>query len=157
MMKRAVNEMTEFLWPVISTVWHEEKIPEQWNEGLITSLYKGKGDREMLHNHRPITVSSAIGTILEQFIDDRIKNTVQFTQAQAGGQTGMSTCDHVFIVRSIISIALKQKRNVFLTFFDVAKAYDNACTDNMLAILWDRGFRGKIWRILYALSKNLRA
>ena len=27
----------------------------------------------------------------------------------------------------------------------------------MLAILWDRGLRGKIWRILYGLSKNLRA
>ena len=40
-------EMTEFLWPVILSVWHEEKIPEQWNEGLITSLYKGKGDQEI--------------------------------------------------------------------------------------------------------------
>ena len=149
--------MTEFLWPMILAVWHEEKIPAQWNEGLITSLYKGKGDREVLNNHRPITVSSAIGTILEELIDERIKKIVPLTQAQAGGQTGMSTCDHVFIVRAIIAIAIKQKRNVFLTFFDVAKAYDNACSDNMLAILWDRGFRGKIWRILHGLSKNLRA
>ena len=111
MLKRTGYETIEFLWPVFLAVWQEEVIPEPWNEGLITSIYKGKGDREMLKNHRGITVSSSIGSILEELIDKRIENTVSFTQAQGGGQKGTSTCDHIFILRAIIAITLKQKRN----------------------------------------------
>ena len=157
MLKRTGSDTVEFLWPVFLAVWQEEVIPEPWNEGLITSIYKGKGDREMLKNHRGITVSSSIGSILEELIDKRIENTVTFTQAQGGGQKGTSTCDHVFILRSIIAISQKQKQNTFLTFYDVAKAYDNACNDNMLTILWERGLRGKVWRLLHGLTKNLSA
>ena len=154
-LKRTGDEMVDFLWPMIFAVWNEEEIPGKWNEGLITSIWKGRGDMESLKNHRGITVSSAIGTIVEEILDNRIEKKVLFTQAQAGGQKGLSTCDHIFIIRAIISIAKKQKRNIFLTYYDVEKAYDNVDVDNMLVILWERGFRGKAWRILKNLSKNL--
>jgi hypothetical protein len=124
---------------------------------LITSIWKWKWDKEMLKNHRGITVSSAIGTIVEEIIDNRIEEIVPFTQAQGGGQKGSSTCDHIFILRAILSLAIKQKRNIFLTFYDVSKAYDNADVEDMLVIMWENGLRGKIWRILKALSKNLTA
>ena len=86
MLKRTGAETVEFLWPVFLAVWQEEIIPESWNEGLITSIYKGKGDREVLKNHRGITVSSSVGSIMEELIDKRIETTVPFTQAQGGSQ-----------------------------------------------------------------------
>jgi hypothetical protein len=46
MLKMASDEMTEFIQPMMTAVWQEERIPGTWNEGLITSIWKGKGDKE---------------------------------------------------------------------------------------------------------------
>ena len=86
----------DFIYPLVKTIWTEEQIPRIWNKGHITSLWKGKGDREMLTNHRGITTSSAIGTIVESLIDNRLEKLIPFTQAQGGGKKGASTCDHLF-------------------------------------------------------------
>ena len=157
MLKRPSETMTMFIYPLITTIWNEEVIPNEWNKGHITSLWKGKGDKEKLENHRGITTSSAIGTIIESLIDKRIASKVKFTQAQGGGKKKVSTFDHLFLTRGIIDIAIKQKRPVFLTFYDVSKAYDNANNEDMLTVLWERGLQGKSWRILHNLSKDLSA
>ena len=143
MIKNVKIPFVRILMPVIQAVWEEETIPTMWNEGRITSLYKGKGDREVLNNHRGITYGDSIGDILEEAIHNRITPIVPFTQSQAGGIKGASTCDHVFIIRSIILLAITSKRNVFLTFYDIAKAYDHADVPIMLRVLWERGFKGK--------------
>ena len=157
MLKRPGETMTKFIYPLITTIWKEEEIPSDWNKGQITSLWKGKGDKERLENHRGITTSSAIGTIMESIIDNRIGNKIKFTQAQGGGKKKTSTFDHLFLTRAVIDIAIKQKRPIFLTFYDVAKAYDNANNEDMLSVLWERGLKGKSWRILHNLSKDLTA
>ena len=157
MLKRPGEKMSKFLYTMIKTIWEEENIPRCWNRGQITSIYKGKGDREMLKNHRGITTSSSIGTILDAALDTRIEHIVPFTQAQGGGKKGSSTCDHLFIIRAIIDMSIKEKRPTFLTFYDVSKAYDNVDNNDMLTIIWEKGLRGKTWRILKNLSKELTA
>ena len=137
--------------------WRTETVPEQWNEGTITSLWKGKGDREAMNNQRGITVSSTVAMIMEDILDERIKTKIKYTESQGGGQKGCSTCDHVFSIQAIISIAIKEKRKIFITFFDVKKAYDHADMKDMLNILWRQGVRGKVWRLIRKLNENLMA
>ena len=157
MLKKPGETMVNFLYPLITTIWNEEQIPQDWNKGAITSLYKGKGDKESLANYRPITTSSAIGTIIEAAIDKRIEAIVPFTPAQGGGQRKASTFDHLFILRAIIDKSKKDKKPTYLTFYDVSKAYDNANNDDMLSIIWEKGLKGKAWRILRNLCKDLHA
>ena len=157
MLKKPGEIMIKYIQPLITTIWKEEKVPSCWNTGSITSIWKGRGDKENPNNQRGITTSSSIGTILDSIIDNRIARTIPFTQAQGGGKHGASTYDHLFILRAIIDIAKKQKRPLFLTFYDVSKAYDNVDNADMLKIIWDKGLRGKAWRILQKLNTNLKA
>ena len=157
MLKRPGDAMIPIIAPLIQTSFNDEQAASDWNTGHITSVHKGKGDREDLSNYRPITTSSSIGTIMDQLIDRRIESVVRFTQAQGGGRRGASTCDHLFLTRAIIEISIKEKKPTFLTFYDVQKAYDNIENDHMLAVLWKSGFRGKSWRILRNLTKELKA
>ena len=147
MIKKGGEPLIQALVPLIEAVWHEEKVPTKWNHGLITSLWKGKGDREMLKNHRGITVSSAIGTIPEVILNKRYVKHMKMTQAQAGGREGCSTYDHVFIARAIIAYGLKTKKPIFITFYDVSKAFDHADVNDMFDAVWKSGIRGKIWRL----------
>ena len=157
MLKNPGENMIDFIYPLVTTIWKEEKIPSVWNEGTITSLWKGKGDKESLTNHRGITTSSAIGTVIDSLLDKRIQQIIPYTEAQGGGKAGASTCDHLFLLRAIIDISKKQKRQTFITFYDVSKAYDNVDNNDMAAIMWDSGLRGKSWRILHNLNSNLKA
>ena len=157
MMKRSKEGFVKALMPLIKYIWKNEQIPDSWNSGLITSIWKGKGDKENLNNHRGITVSSAIGNIVEEIIDRRIGAIVEFSQGQAGGKKGACTADHLFILRSLMTIAQSKKQSLFITFYDVSKAYDNADVDNMLHVMWENGVRGKLWRILRNMSTNLTA
>ena len=110
MLKKPGDYMVDFIYPLITAIWKNEEIPQAWNKGLITSLYKGKGDKETLTNYRPITTSSAIGTIIEAALDRRLESVVPVTQAQGGGQRKASTFDHLFLLRTIIDLSKKQKK-----------------------------------------------
>ena len=129
----------------------------EWNEGRITSLWKGKGDKEQLTNHRGITTSSAIGTIFDSLLDNRIEKIVPFTEAQGGGKSGSSTCDHLFLLYAMIEISKKKNKETYVTFYDISKAYDNANNPDMLTIIWDKGLKGKCWRLLRNLNTDLKA
>ena len=155
--KRGGEEMVEFVYPVIRSFWLEERSPNQWNMGIISNIWKGKGDREIMSNQRGITVSSTIGTIAEEIIFNRISKIVHFTQAQAGGRKGGSTADHVFVLRNIITIAKKERRNIIVTFYDVVKAYDRADMDDMCYSMYKHGVTGKLWRLMKSMNENLTA
>ena len=125
------------------------------NKGIITSLWKGKGDREKMENQRGITVSSSVSTIAEEIINDRLLDTISFTQAQAGGKKGASTSDHVFILKSLISLAIKKGMELIITYYDIKKAYDKANMDDMLFVANEQEFDGKKWRLIKLLNENL--
>ena len=55
-----------------------KKYPNEWQEGEILHLYKGKGERGKCSNEREITLSSNMG-----IINNRIQNVVKFTEFQA--------------------------------------------------------------------------
>ena len=157
MIKKGGKPLIQALVPLIEAVWNEEEVPSKWNHGLITSLWKGKNDREMLRNHRGITVSSAIGTIPEVILNKRYVKHMKMTQAQAGGRANCSTYDHVFIARAMIAYGLKTRKPIFITFFDVQKAFDHADVDDMFDAVWKSGVRGKIWRLGKKFQERLTA
>ena len=45
MIKMTESEFIKNFMPLINKIWEKEKVPNEWNTGSITSLYKGKGDR----------------------------------------------------------------------------------------------------------------
>ena len=121
LLKRGGKFMTDCVYPVIKEFWKNETAPKDWNKGIITNVYKGKGDREKLQNQRGITVSSSVSMIVEEIINKRMTKIIPMTQAQGGGKKGASTRDHVFILRSAITYAIKNKKKFFVTYYDVSR------------------------------------
>ena len=155
--KNGGKNMAESILLWIRYYWRSESIPNQWKEGLISNIWKNKGDREVMANQRGITVSSSVGMIIEDIIHGRVQAIVGFTQAQAGGRKDCSTYDHLFCIRAIIDIALKERRKILITFFDVKKAYDHADINDMMEILWENGVKGKLWRLVKNMNEKLSA
>ena len=79
-----------------------ENIPEEWQEGEIIRFYKGKGKKGKCSNERGITLGSNMGKLFERIMNNRLTKTVNISDAQAGGQKGKATADHLLILNTII-------------------------------------------------------
>ena len=48
-------------------------------------------------------------------------------------------------------------KTIYITYYDISKAYDNVSIKDMLVVMWQKGIKGKLWRILKELSMNQKA
>ena len=53
------------------------KVPAEWKEGIIVSLYKGKGSRSCCNSYRPISLLSVPGKV--RIISSRVTGTLTAT------------------------------------------------------------------------------
>jgi len=61
---------------IIVRVWEDEVAPEEWHQGMIIPIYKGKGSRSDCCNYRGITLLSVAGKVFAHVILARIRPTL---------------------------------------------------------------------------------
>ena len=79
----------------MNKAYDREVIPRQWQQGNIIRLYKGKGTKGKCSAERAITLASNTGKLFERLINNRIQKEIKTSEAQAGGQRGKATADHI--------------------------------------------------------------
>jgi hypothetical protein len=91
------------LYPVLEKIWKEEKIPEEWEEGLIINIPK-KGDLANCNNWRGITLLSTPSKILTRVILNIIQDTVEqhLRKEQAGFHKHRNCLDLINTLRIIL-------------------------------------------------------
>ena len=152
------NETTnEILRHQLNKILTNQQIPDEWQHGEIIRLYKGKGKKGMCSNERGITLASNIGKLFERIINERLKTIVEITDAQAGGRAGSATTDHLLILQQAIQSAKNRKKDVYMGFLDVTKAYDKAWILGIMHILYERGLEDSLWETVLNLNDNLTA
>jgi hypothetical protein len=133
---------------VFNHILTTKEVPESWQLGEITRLYKGKGTKGKCSNELGITVASNMGKFFERIINDRALKEAIITDAQAGGKKGRATTDHLLVLKETIKQVRHQKKTVYLAFLDVTKAYDKAWLDGILYVLQKHGVKGNLLRII---------
>jgi hypothetical protein len=116
----------ELLYPLLKKIWKEEKIPEEWEKGLIIKISK-KGDLSNCSNWRGITLFSIPSKILTRVILNRIRNTVEqhLQKEQAGFRKHQSCVDLVNTLRIILQQSVEWQAILYVTFIDFEKAFDS--------------------------------
>jgi hypothetical protein len=57
----------------MNDVYAKENVPQEWQEGEIIRIYKGKGQKGKCSNAGGITLASNTGKLFKRIIDNRIK------------------------------------------------------------------------------------
>ena len=156
-MKYGGDPMVNSLHSIFNKVFQSESCPEQWLHSHIINLGKGKGDREKLSSKRGITLSECPAKIFEKVLFSRIIKHLPFSEAQAGGRQERGCVDQLFVLKSVLNQRKQSGYPCFIAFLDIEKAFDKTWTEALLYNLWDKGIRGKIWRVIANLHTNLTA
>jgi hypothetical protein len=142
----------EILYPLLKKIWKKEKIPEEWEEGLIIKITK-KGDLANCNNWRGITLLNIASKILTRVILNRIHDTAEqhLRKEQGGFRKHRSCVDLINSLRIILEQSVEWQAILYVTFIDFEKAFDFVKREVMWLILQEYGTTRKIIQIIKIL------
>ena len=73
LLKCAIQPVSAALHGIFCEVWKSGRVPCEWRDGIIISLYKGKGSKAEYGNYRPITLFSVLGKLFARVILARLQ------------------------------------------------------------------------------------
>ena len=76
------------------------------------------------------------------------------TKFQIGTKPGHRAQEHMFVLESIIALFDYYDQAVILQLYDISKFFDREHLRDAMDVLYSRGTRGKLYRLLYELNKN---
>jgi len=81
-------------------------MPTGWKDGIIVTLYKGKGPKSECSDYRPITLMSVPGKVFAHMILTHIQPLLDRTRRpqQSGFTRGRSTIDAILALRLLSEI-----------------------------------------------------
>ena len=140
---------------VLNNIKNQLVIPRSWINVIVVTLYKNKGSKKRLKNHRGIFLCAILSKVMEKLIKNRTK--VQFqniNSLQFGATDNCSTADCTFIIRSLIDHALYLNKPIFLTLYDYSTCFDSLWLEDTMLSLWDIGIRDELFPLIYEMNKQ---
>ena len=124
--KSSFDILSPFLLDFYNKIFNDGTYPESWGQGIIVPLFKG-GNPEP-KNFRGITLNNIMSKIYSKLLVNRLTKWAdthnKFIDNQFGFQKGKSTTDCIFILHSIISKTLSEKKKLYVAFLDWEKMFD---------------------------------
>ena len=136
-------------------------IPDEWVNGLILPLYKGRGSETDCNNYRGITLLSCVGKLFTSILNDRLSEFIEsnkiLSENQAGFRKYHSTLDHIFVLKSLIDVYAAHNRKLFCAFVDFKKAFDTVWRQGLWTKLIKEGIDGKVLHVITNMYKRIKS
>ena len=78
--------MEKSLTIIFNKVMTEMKIPKEWEQMMIKSIYKNKGAKTEIKNRRGLFLTSVVGKLFEKVLMQKTKESVNMSKFQNGGR-----------------------------------------------------------------------
>ena len=124
MLKCSGDAGVRWVTDLCNVIIRDGVIPKDWRKSWMLSIYKGKGDVLDCGSHRGIKLIDHVMKVLERLVERRVKSKVALDSMQFGFTAGKGTTDAIFIVRQVQEKHLAKKRELWMAFVDLEKAFD---------------------------------
>jgi len=126
LVKCTIYPVAHALHSIFVSVWRMGKMPTDWKDRIIVTLYKGKGPKSECSNYHPITLLSFPRKVFAHEILARIQPLLDRTcrPQQSGFTRGRSTIDAILAVRLLSEIHREFNRPSNVLYLDIKAAFD---------------------------------
>jgi hypothetical protein len=124
MLKASGNVGVQWVTDLCNAIVQEGKVPNDWKKSWMVTVYKGKGNALECGSYRGIKLLDHVMKILERVIEKKVRSKVIINDMQFGFRPGKGTTDPIFIVRQIQERYFEKKKDLWMAFVDLEKAFD---------------------------------
>lgn len=130
--KAAGTSFNSAFHQLLTKIWNEETMPDDWKTSIICPIHK-KGDRRECKNYRGISLLNIAYKILASIMCERLKPHVIriIGPYQCGFMPGRSTTDQLFTLRQILEKTHEFQVDTYHLFIDFKQAYDTPTRDEL--------------------------
>lgn len=139
-------EVGEVFRKLIKNIWRKEGVPEDWNKGIISPIYK-KGEKKEARNHRGVIPMDIAYEIYASILNEKSIKAVdnKLHETQFGFGIGRGTTDAVYVLNYIINKELSEKGGkIFVFFANLKVALDKIDRKKLNEIMEKIGMENKI-------------
>ena len=156
LLKEGGEGMIQGLHRVLTAVWQTGTIPPDWKRGLVTPIWKGKGDRRDCGNYRGITLLSVPGKVLAHLLLMRVRDHLLRTQRpeQSGFTPKKSTIDRILALRILVERRREVQQGTLASYVDLKKAFDSVHRETLWELLRLRGIPAGIIGLMSGLYSD---
>ena len=160
--KSTFDRMKHIYVDLFNRILSEGQIPEAWTIGMIVPIYKNKGDKGDFNNYRGITILSCLGKLFTSVINARLNKFADESSLISENQTGFrknySTMDHIFLLKNVIDLFVKNdKQKLYCAFVDYKKAFDTVWRSALWHKLLNNGITSKLYNVIVNMYSNIKS
>ena len=163
----------QFLLRLLNGSWIAGYLPQTWRTALIVPIPKA-GKKPGIDSHRPISLTSCVGKVLERMIAARLQHLAEgrglLAQEQAGFRRRRCCEDQVLRLSQSVSDGFQRvpSQRTLLAMLDYSKAFDTVWREALLEklmeagiprryVVWVSGFlRNRLGRVVFDGEKSRR-
>jgi hypothetical protein len=119
-------------------------------------LYKGKGDALDCGSYRGIKLLEHVMKVFERVVEKRVKSRIKLHDMQFGFRTGKSTTEAMFIVRQVQEKFIAKKKDLWMAFVDLEKAFDRVPREVLWWALRKKGVDEWLVNVIKSMYENVR-
>lgn len=142
---------------IINLCFTTGKFPDILKQATVIPIFKD-GDKQLMQNYRPISLTSHLSKIVEKAMKKRLINFLEEThymsENQYGFQTQKNTQDAIYSFLNEIYKAQDSNLKSVALFLDLKKAFDTVSHDILLEKLENCRVRGVTLNLLQNHLKN---
>ena len=155
-LKADLTTTTNMLHSLFTKVWEEEKVPEEWREGVIIKIPK-KGNLTSCDNYRGIMLLSVPGKVLNRILLERMKAAVDplLRDQQAGFRSNRSCTDQIASLRIIVEQSIEWNSSLYINFIDYEKAFDSVDRETLWKLMRHYGIPEKIISLVQNIYQGM--
>ena len=147
----------QVLQPLLTAIWEEKELPEDWTEDVIVKIPK-KGSLSNCNNWRGITLLSIPSKILAKITIRWISEAVdqRLRQEQVGFRKGRGCTDQIFTLQNIIEQCREWQRQLYINYLDFEKAFDSIYRESLWHIIRAYGIPQEIVLVIKSFYNNFK-
>ena len=135
--------------------------PSEWSIGMISPIYKNKGDNKEPANYRPITLLSCLGKVFTSILNSRLTTFIEenniLYENQAGFRTDYATTDHILTLHLLLEYMKFNKNTLYCGFMDLSKAYDTINKAKLFQKLEMFNVKGKFFNVVLSMYTHTKS
>ncbi|VDI48248.1 Hypothetical predicted protein, partial [Mytilus galloprovincialis] len=143
----AGKKLEMLLLNLINIIFKEGKVPDMLKEGLLTPVFKNKGEKNIATNYRGITVLPVL---------NKDHPTILITQnvTQRGFTAGSGPANAALPVEEISGEAKDNNQEYEIVLLNAKSAFDVVIHSHLMKRLYHAGIDDKHWTIIQSMHTN---